>query len=432
MNPPYPIMRSRIVVISWWSNCLGLTCLNKLATSIQDRSISVVQVGKTPQQADRFREFLPDGIVEIPYPTSEPGDHSRVLNYVIYNHLKGEDGVWFFDHDLFFEANLNRWLGDADDWFSQKDLAFCAPRYDRNTMAITQPAFWISPSRLPTDAVSFDPIPFVPRPEARQPGSYRGDSELSLPQKDTLVGLKEQLEKAGKFGQFPISEETIPECPLHSFPYHTHLSGLYLLAGPPYSNNLRQWTEKTINRLDKFVKSCPPEWLAIEDPELLQRLDETKKALSMDEPEDKYAFEDFPRGPLNFKVDRRKFFIALKTEALVRQGKRLGGAAFKLSDLGSISNEQLAQFIPAIAPGSLISLRNDIVYGKPPDSDKEIELFPVGSPAHSALMAFNGLLPLEQAANYVSLETDWEYDRSLAFARGVFLFLVWLKIVVPR
>jgi len=39
-------MKSDLVVISWWSNCLGLACLHNLATYTRNRNIYVVQVGK--------------------------------------------------------------------------------------------------------------------------------------------------------------------------------------------------------------------------------------------------------------------------------------------------------------------------------------------------------------------------------------------------
>jgi len=49
-------MRSDYVVISWWSNCLGLTCLDRLIKNINNRKrkIYVIQVGKQEKQKELF------------------------------------------------------------------------------------------------------------------------------------------------------------------------------------------------------------------------------------------------------------------------------------------------------------------------------------------------------------------------------------------
>jgi hypothetical protein len=55
------------------------------------------------------------------------------------------------------------------------------------------------------------------------------------------------------------------------FPPHEHLGGLSLFASetvPPDD----AWVSTTIRRFSEFFQSCPPEWLASEDPTLLQRV----------------------------------------------------------------------------------------------------------------------------------------------------------------
>ena len=75
-------MKSDLVVISWWSNCLGLACLHNLATYTRNRNIYVVQVGKTEQQKERFRPHLPPGVEELPYPPDRSAEDWRVREAV--------------------------------------------------------------------------------------------------------------------------------------------------------------------------------------------------------------------------------------------------------------------------------------------------------------------------------------------------------------
>ena len=249
-----------------------------------ERVLCVVQVGKSPEQKRLFRACLPAGIVEIFYPEEAPGEHCRVLREVVLHQLTSQKGSWFFDHDFFPGASLESWLHTADMLFEETQVCLGLPALDPAEPAITGPAFWISPRRWPLNLDSFDPVPFKPRPEARRPDIFRGNGEMRMPVKDTLVQARDQLAWQGKVVYFPTAERSFYESgnavKLPVIPAYTHLGGLYLFNGPVLPPEWTGWMRSTVQRFREFYASCPVEWKEIEDPVLLARLAEFHEALN--------------------------------------------------------------------------------------------------------------------------------------------------------
>jgi hypothetical protein len=276
-------LNSQIVVISWWSNCLGLASLRRLVETVNGCKLRVVQVGKSAAQRQLFREHLPPGVSELPYPEDAPGEHSRVIREVCLRLLSSAQGVWFIDHDVLMESDCEAWFRATDAWLSGMNVCLCLPLRPP-TPAITQPAFWLSPARWPASIRSFDPIPFQAQQVSRRPDLYRNDGDLRMPIKDTLVAARDELAASGRVTGFPLSPQDAVSGPLPPFPAHNHLGGLFFLAGPvhpPAFDNwppAREWSMKTVKGLVQFFESCPAEWLAIEEPVLLQRLEEFREA----------------------------------------------------------------------------------------------------------------------------------------------------------
>ncbi len=256
--------RSPLVVISWWSNCLGLTCLHALAAHTRQRPLYLVQVGKSAAQRARLRPFLPPGVQELAYPDTAPAEHSRVIAYVVA--ALPTAGLWFIDHDVFWQEDGEGWLETADARLHAAPYCLCLPATD--SPAITQPAFWVSPARWPA-GLSFDAIPFQARPEARRPDLYRFDGAMQMPVQDTLAHARGRLSAQGQVVTYNLAD----------FPRHTHLGGLYLLAGPLLPDAWRDWMQATVDRLNRFFTDCPPAWRAIEEPVLRQRLQTFTEAL---------------------------------------------------------------------------------------------------------------------------------------------------------
>ncbi len=267
-------MHSRLVVVSWWSNCLALTCLSHLLEHVTTRPIYVIQAGKSPEGCQRFRSLLPAGVTELVYPADAPAEHSRVIRHVALDHFAGEEGVWFFDHDVFVQTDCDAWLQTTDEWLAASEVCLCI-RQAPSRVAITAPAFWISPSRLPASLANFDPIPFRIRDESRRPDLFRNSGELQMPIKDTLVDVWEHLLPAGRAAYYTMQNTNDDSCPPLPFPPHIHLGGLFLLAGPVMPPAFHDWMVATVDRFTAFYENSP--WRDAEDPVLLDRLAEFRK-----------------------------------------------------------------------------------------------------------------------------------------------------------
>lgn len=267
---------SAIVVISWWSNCLGLDCLHRLAQYTPDRELIVVQVGKSPEQKQRFREHLPPHVSELFYPDHAPGEHSRVIQNIALHQMPTASGIWFIDHDVFVHEDCQPWLVESDSIFSQRDLCLGLHAAPVNSPAITQPAFWLSPARWPTSLPSFDAIPFEPQASARRPDLFRHTGAMHMPLKDTLVEARDILASTGRVARFALADAKLD---LPTFPKHAHLGGLFLFAGPLLPPEFESWMKATVAQFTRFYAACSPEWLEIEDPELMRRLAEFQGAL---------------------------------------------------------------------------------------------------------------------------------------------------------
>ncbi len=274
-------MRSDLVVISWWSNCLGLACLHSLIRHIQNRAIYVVQVGKSETGREHFRDHMPRAVTELPYSADAPAEHCQVIETVARELLPDHAGLWFLDHDVFVQEDCEPWLHAMDGMFSRSSISLCYPAAGQGP-AITSPAFWLSPRRCPADVPSFAPVPYRESLVSKQPYRFRHDAELRMPEKDTLVSVQEYLLARGMARSFPVTRDDAVSIGQVPFPQHTHLSGLYVLAGVIPPRQLDNWTRRCVDTFTAFYAQCPQQWIDIEDATLLRRLREFQRALGGD------------------------------------------------------------------------------------------------------------------------------------------------------
>jgi len=263
-------VRSDLVVISWWSNCLGLACLHNLVRYTENREIYVVQVGKSAAAKQRFRDHLPLAVRELSYPAHLPAEHCKVMEAVARDLLCGCEGLWFFDHDAFVREDLEPWLTRMDRRLGRSACGLCHFEAADDVPSLTSPVFWLSPARLPQDLPSFEPIPYREIAVSRRPDLFRASADLRMPEKDTLVRVREFLAERDMTCRFS----------LQSFPRHDHLGGLYMFAGEMPPESLRDWVEGRVEKFTAFYKACPQEWIAAEDAVLLERLTEFQQVVS--------------------------------------------------------------------------------------------------------------------------------------------------------
>jgi hypothetical protein len=147
---------------------------------------------------------------------------------------------------------------------------------------------------------------------------------------------------------------------------------------------------------------------------------------------DRYAFEQFPHGTLAFHLPRRKFLTALAAEFLVSARRREGEQVFALADLGNWTNEQLAGIVPVISQDCEIAVMEGCVWGRPPGRQQPVQLFPLAAPILAVFNRLNGQTSLEANARSLEQETGWNAERSFAYVRGLFLWLVLARVCLPK
>lgn len=262
-------MKSSIVVISWWSNCLGLRCLHNICKYTSNRKIYVIQVGKQEPLKVAFRKYLPTNVCELYIPENCPAEHWAVCEWVAKEKLKDSKGLWFFDHDFFLKENCNEWLNKMDAVFVDNKTVLAYPSKN-DEFSITNPAFWISPKQLPKEAPGFSPIPSMVNFMSEKPYGLRKPIRgLKMPKKDTMVACMEYLNQSGLVTQFSLLKGGDD---LIRFPAFSHLGGLYLFTYLDFPGILYSRVQNLIKSMKAFFKTCPPEWLEIEDPVLLKRI----------------------------------------------------------------------------------------------------------------------------------------------------------------
>ncbi len=260
-------MKSHLVVISWWSNCLGLACLESLAAhlDLERRHVFVVQVGKREEFKERFRARMPRGVTELRYPAGLRAEHAPVIEWVTRRELRVEDSLCFLDHDIILREN-------AEEWMRQRDVAFedsCSVLYHRAVgggASLTSPAFWIAPNALPDDTPSFDMIPSYESPLSAapyDPANWTSAGSLRTPIQDTLWAARDFLAARNLVSTYRI--ETLP--------LHDHFGGLYLLANHQVPEMPAELFRSKVRELLGFLRSgCSAERLADEDVTLLDRV----------------------------------------------------------------------------------------------------------------------------------------------------------------
>jgi hypothetical protein len=275
-------MKSDIVVISWWSNCLGLACLHNPVEHTSGRNIYVVQVGKPEMQKERFRDYLPPTVEELPYPPDRRAEDWRVLETIARELLGDRQGLWFVDHDLFVQEDCEDWLAGMDRRFERSAVCLCHHSSVRGP-SITIPAFWLSPVRFPPGMPSFARLPYREEPVASRPYALRQSGALMMPEKDTLVAAMEFLQEQGMVCGFPLTEgDRVLDGPA-PFPRYRHIGGLYTFTGEVPPASLHDWIAHCVERFIAFYEAGPPEWASVEDPVLMQRLEEFRQAVSGDD-----------------------------------------------------------------------------------------------------------------------------------------------------
>jgi hypothetical protein len=144
------------------------------------------------------------------------------------------------------------------------------------------------------------------------------------------------------------------------------------------------------------------------------------------------TFEQFPRRELRIQHSRRQFISLLALEMQVAEGRAAAGAAYKLSKLGTLADEHLAQVRPRIIPGTIVTVRDGVVYGQPPELAEARPLFTNHRATVAAFNEMNGRKSLAEVADGLAALTGWPRPVAFAYTRGLFLHLVEKCVCAPQ
>jgi hypothetical protein len=139
-----------------------------------------------------------------------------------------------------------------------------------------------------------------------------------------------------------------------------------------------------------------------------------------------------PRRDLPFTCSRRTFFRALFQEASVIHGSLKGKEGFRLSELGSLPDGQLARVRPVVHPDHEIFLDQGYVCSRRKRAEATSKLFPTEKENLVAFNMFNGRYDLGQIGGRLAQEMGWDETSAFAHVRDLFLSLIERGVCVPQ
>jgi hypothetical protein len=142
----------------------------------------------------------------------------------------------------------------------------------------------------------------------------------------------------------------------------------------------------------------------------------------------------YPREDLSLNCTRRTFFRALLQEAAVIHGALKGKPGCRISELGSLPDEQLAQVRPVMNPDYEICLEKGEVWARHKSKEMSpLRLFAVEEKENLLpFNMFNGGHTLDEITRHLAQEMDWEEAEAFAHLRDFFLSLVERAVCLPK
>jgi hypothetical protein len=138
------------------------------------------------------------------------------------------------------------------------------------------------------------------------------------------------------------------------------------------------------------------------------------------------------RYDLSFTCSRRNLWRALLQEVFVIYGSVKGGQGGRLSELGSLPDDQLAQVRPIVNPDCEIFVDQGHVWSRFKKTEATVKLFPLKPENLAAFNLFNGRHRLGEIGECLSQEMGWDEVTSFAHVRDLFLSLVSRLVCVPK
>lgn len=138
------------------------------------------------------------------------------------------------------------------------------------------------------------------------------------------------------------------------------------------------------------------------------------------------------RRGLSFACSRRDFWPALLQEVLVTYKSIKGQPGYRLAELGTLPDEQLAQIKPIINPEYEICVENEYVCCRLQGAQTTRQLFQMNKANLLTFNLFNGQHNLTEISRCLSEQMGWDQDQGFAFAKAFFTALVERMVCVPQ
>ena len=134
-----------------------------------------------------------------------------------------------------------------------------------------------------------------------------------------------------------------------------------------------------------------------------------------------------------FTCTRRGFLPVLVREAIVTLGMMRGGMGCRLSELQSLSDDELSDIRPVVNPAFEIKVEDDHVLACYSKTGAALCLFSVSETATvNTFNLFDGRHTLGEAGTSLASQMGWDSSTGFAYARDLFLRLVADLVCVPK
>jgi hypothetical protein len=144
----------------------------------------------------------------------------------------------------------------------------------------------------------------------------------------------------------------------------------------------------------------------------------------------RFELEEYPQRFLPLKLTRRELFGSLRFE-FERRAAKDPGPAYKLTALGAFPDDELAEIVPALVPGSRLSITDGVVWAVSRPNAPPRRLFAAERANLVVIEAIDGHSSLGAIAETLRGDSAGLADRSFAHVRSLFLELVLAHVAAP-
>jgi hypothetical protein len=107
-----------------------------------------------------------------------------------------------------------------------------------------------------------------------------------------------------------------------------------------------------------------------------------------------------------------------------------GKRQLRLGDLPSLTDEVVAQIVPAIVPEAMVEIRDEHVFVRL-TTGGVVSLFSCTDEDTLAFNRFDGMTTIAQASEELAESMSWSREQAFTRVRGLFLRLAGLGVCVP-